>query len=128
METKHGAGMKARFEFDQSAMANSVHCYGHVLRMALACEVDDQRKKVRVWRTWNKQVEEESVKVGLSREDALCRSKWIFGDNQIATRLSQIRSLSLVVDTTRFKPLASVSMKDRNRFLELLTALFQHLL
>ena len=33
-----------------------------------------------------KKVEEESVMVGLSREDALCRSKWI-GVNLIANRL-----------------------------------------
>ena len=31
-----------------------------------------------------KQVEEESVKVGLSREVALCRSKLCVGRNQIA--------------------------------------------
>ena len=42
-----------------------------------------------------RQVEEESVKVGLRREDALCRSKWSFG-------LSQIWPPSLVGDTTRF--------------------------
>ena len=28
--------------------------------------------------------EEESVKVGLRREDAMCRSKWSAGINQIA--------------------------------------------
>ena len=27
-------------------------------------------------RTWKKQIEEESMKVGLRREDAHCRSKW----------------------------------------------------
>ena len=30
---------------------------------------------------WKRQVEEESVKVGLRREDALCRSKWSVGVN-----------------------------------------------
>ena len=34
-----------------------------------------------------RQVEEESVKVGLRREDALCQSKWSVGVNQIAVRL-----------------------------------------
>ena len=38
-------------------------------------------------RTWRKQVDEESVKVGLRREDALCRSKWSVGVNQIASGL-----------------------------------------
>ena len=35
-------------------------------------EVEGQMKKGRLKRTWKKQVEEESVKVGLRREDALC--------------------------------------------------------
>ena len=42
--------------------------------------VQGQRTKGRQNRTWKKQVKEESVKVGLSREDALCRSKWAVGD------------------------------------------------
>ena len=62
-------------------MANSFHwyCYvlrregDHVLRRALDFEVEDQRKKGRPRRTWRNQVEEESVKVGLRRGDALCR-------------------------------------------------------
>ena len=66
---------------DQFAMANSVHWYGHVLRRenghvlrrALDLEIEGQRKKGRPKRTWKKQVEKESVKVGLRREDALCR-------------------------------------------------------
>ena len=60
---------------DQLAMANSVHWYGHVLRRqddhvlrsALHFEFEGQRKKGRLKRTWKKQVEEESVKVGLRR-------------------------------------------------------------
>ena len=59
-------------------MANSVHLYAHVLRRddnhvfrkALDIEVEGQRKKLRL--KWKKQVEEECVKVGLKREDALC--------------------------------------------------------
>ena len=43
---------------------------GHVLRMALDLEVEGQRKKGRPKRTRKEQVEEESVKVGLRREDA----------------------------------------------------------
>ena len=61
---------------DQLAMAKSVYCQGHVLRRqdgyvmkrALEFEVEGQKKK----RTWKKQVEEESIKVSLSRQDALC--------------------------------------------------------
>ena len=65
---------------DQLAMANGVCWYGHVLRKydyhvlrrALNFEVEGQGKKWRPKRTRGKQVEEESVKVGLRREDALC--------------------------------------------------------
>ena len=58
---------------DQLAMANSVHWYGNVLRredghVLRELEVEGQRKKGML----KKQVEEESVKVGLRREDALC--------------------------------------------------------
>ena len=60
---------------------------GHVLRRALDFEVDSQRKKGRPKRTWKKHVEEESVKVGLRREDALCRSMWSIGVNQITAEL-----------------------------------------
>ena len=67
---------------DQLAMANSVHWYGHVLRRedghvlrrALDIEVEGQGKKGRPKRMWKKQVEEEGMKVGLRREDALCCS------------------------------------------------------
>ena len=80
---------------DRLAMANSVRCYGHVLsredghimRMALDFEFEGQRKNGRLKRTWIKQLEEESVKVGLRREDALCWSKWSVGVNQIAAGL-----------------------------------------
>ena len=58
---------------DQLAMASSVHWYGHVLRRddchvlrkALDFEFEGQRKKVSPKRMWKKQVEEESMKVGL---------------------------------------------------------------
>ena len=57
---------------------------GHVLRRALEVEVKGQRKKERLKRTWKKQVEK---KVGLRREDALCRSKWSVGVNKIPAGL-----------------------------------------
>ena len=64
---------------DQLAMANSVHWYihvlrredDHVIRRALDFEVEGQRKKGRPKRMWKKQVEEESMKVGFRRKDAL---------------------------------------------------------
>ena len=72
-------------------MANSVLWYGHVMRRedgyvsrrALDFEFEGQRKKDWPKRTRKKQVEEESVKVGLRREDALCRSKCSAGVIQI---------------------------------------------
>ena len=59
---------------NQLAMANSVCWYGHVLRRvdghvlrwAFDLEVEGQRKKSMSKRTWRKQVEEESMKGGLS--------------------------------------------------------------
>ena len=69
---------------DRLAMANSVHWYGHVLRRENShCSKEEMRPK----RTWKKQVEEESVKFGLGREDALFRSKWSVGVSQIAAEL-----------------------------------------
>ena len=55
---------------------------GHVLGSAL-----DFKVKGRLKRTWKKQVDEECVKVGLRREDALCRSQWRVGVNKIAAEL-----------------------------------------
>ena len=70
---------------DHLAIACGVLWYGHVLRRAL--DFEGQRKEGKSKRTWQKQVEEESVKVGLRKEDVLCRSKWSVGVNQIAIRL-----------------------------------------
>ena len=39
---------------DQLAMANNVCCYGHALRRALDFEVESQRRKVGLKRTWKK--------------------------------------------------------------------------
>ena len=80
---------------DLLATANSVRWCGHVLRRedghvlrrALDFEVVGHRKKGKLKRTWKNQVEEESVKFGLRREDALCRSMWSVGINQIAAGL-----------------------------------------
>ena len=80
---------------DQLAMAISVHWYGHVLRRedghvlrrALHFFVDGQGKNGRLKMTWKKQIEEESVKIGLRVEDALCRSRWSVGISQIAAGL-----------------------------------------
>ena len=58
-----------------------------MLRRAIDFEVEGQRKKGRPKRTWKKQAEEESVMVGLRREDVLCRSMWSVGINQIAAGL-----------------------------------------
>ena len=74
---------------DHLAMANNVRWYGHVLRRedcyvlrrGLDFEVEGRRKKGSPKRTWKWQVEEESVKVGLRRTDALCGSKWSVGVN-----------------------------------------------
>ena len=59
---------------DQFSMANSVRWHGHVLRRedghvvrdAFDLEVEGQREKERLKRTWKKQLEEESMKLYLS--------------------------------------------------------------
>ena len=69
---------------DQLAMASSVCWHGHSLRKeddhiigrALDFVFESQRKNRRPKRSLKKQVEEDSVKVGLRRKDALCRSEW----------------------------------------------------
>ena len=50
-------------------------------------EAEGQRKKGRQKRTRKKQVEEESMKVGLRRKDALCSSMWSVGVDKIAAGL-----------------------------------------
>ena len=58
-------------------MTNSVCWHSHVLGRALDLEVEGQRKKCKLTRTWKKQVE----------EDALCRLKWVVDFNLFTTRL-----------------------------------------
>ena len=64
---------------DRLATANGVRWYGHVLRkdddsdlrFALNLKVSSKRKRGRPKKTWKKQVEEETEKIGLKKEDAL---------------------------------------------------------
>ena len=51
----------------------------HVLKRTLQFQFEHQRRKGRLKMAWKNQVGEKSMKVGLSREDALCPSKWIVG-------------------------------------------------
>ena len=69
---------------DQLATANGVRWCEHVLRrdddsvlrVALNLEVSGKRKRGRPRKTWKKQVEEETEKIGLKKEDVLRRDKW----------------------------------------------------
>ena len=69
---------------DRLATANGVRWYGHVLRrdddsvlrVALNLEVSGKRKRGRPKKTWRKQVEEETEKIGLKKKDALRQDKW----------------------------------------------------
>ena len=77
-----------RSTLDQLATVNIVHWHGHVLRRedghvlrredghalrrAIHLSSENQRKKGWPKRTLKKQVEEENIKIGLSKEDALC--------------------------------------------------------
>ena len=77
---------------DQLATVNGVRWYGHVLRrdddsalrVALNLEVSGKRKR---GRPRKKQVEEETEKIGLKKEDALRRDKWRDGVRAIAERM-----------------------------------------
>ena len=60
---------------------------GHVLKRVLDLEVEGQWKKGRLSRTWKKQVEDESMKVGLIREKALSQSERSVDINHIAAGL-----------------------------------------
>ena len=118
---------------DHLAMANSVHWDGHVLmrkdenvmrredyhalRRSLDFEVEGQRKKGRPKRTWEKQVEEESVKVVLRKEDAHCRSKWSADINKIAAGSRCIWPPSLVGDTTGSQTLVYLSHISHIKFI-----------
>ena len=74
------------------ATANGIRWYGHVLRrddnsvlrVALNLEVSGKRKRGRPKKTWRKQVEEETEKIGLKKEDGLRRDKWRDGVRAIA--------------------------------------------
>ena len=76
---------------DRLATANGVRWYGHVLRrdddsvlrVALDLEVSGKKKRGRPKKTWMKQVEEETEKIGL-KMDALRRDKWRGGVRAIA--------------------------------------------
>ena len=76
---------------DRLAIANGIRWYGHVLRrdddsvlrVALNIEVGGKRKRGRPKKTWKKQVEEETEKIGL-KEDALRRDKWRDGVQAIS--------------------------------------------
>ena len=50
---------------------------GHVLRIALEFGVQGQKKKIRLKLTWKKQVDEESMKVGLNWKDIILRQNFI---------------------------------------------------
>ena len=55
-----------------------------VLRVSLDLEVSGNRKRGRPKKIWKKQVEEETEKIGLKKEDALRRNKWRDGVRTIA--------------------------------------------
>ena len=83
---------------DRLATANGVRWYGHVLRrdddsvlrVALNLEVSGKRKRGRPKKTWKKQVEEETEKIGW-KEDALRRDKCRDGVRAIAEGMGSIR-------------------------------------
>ena len=71
-------------------------------------EVNGQRKKGRLKRTWKGTAVKESMNVAWSREDVFCQSTWIVSVNRIATRLSRIWPPSLIGNTTEYYTLVSL--------------------
>ena len=79
---------------DRLATVNGIRWYGHalrrdddsVLRVALNLEVSGKRKRERPKKTWKKQVEEETEKIGL-KKDARRRDKWRDGVRAIAEQM-----------------------------------------
>ena len=71
---------------------NGIRWYGYVLRrddnsvlkVALDLEENGKRKQERPKKTWKKQVEEETEKIGLKKKDALNQAKWRDGVQAIA--------------------------------------------
>ena len=59
-----------------------------VLGVALNLEVSCNRKRGRLKKTWKKQVEEETEKIGLKKKDALNRDKRKDGVRAIAEKMS----------------------------------------
>ena len=58
-----------------------------VLRVALDLELTGKRKRGRSRKTSKKQVEEETKKIGLKKEDALSRDKWRDGVRAITEEM-----------------------------------------
>ena len=59
----------------------------YAMRRALDSDDEGKRKMERPKRIWKKQVEEESMKVDVGKEEVTCPSIRIVGVNQIATWL-----------------------------------------
>ena len=55
-----------------------------VFKVAVDLEVSGKRKQGQPKKSWKKQVEEETEKIGLKKEDALNRNKWRDGVQAIA--------------------------------------------
>ena len=79
---------------DRLAIANGVRWCGHVLRRdddsVLHLDVSGKRKQGRP-KIWKKQVEKETEKIGLKKEDALRRDKWRDGVRAITDEMGLIR-------------------------------------
>ena len=63
----------------------------NVLRKALKFEVKGKRKRGRPKKTWWTQVKKVSENVGFEKEDAMNRTRWRVGVEEIAVRVGQIR-------------------------------------
>ena len=81
-----------RENVDRLATANGIRWYGHVLRrdddsvlmVALDLKVSGKRKREQTKNSWKKQVQKETEKIDLKKEDALNLEKWRDGVRAIS--------------------------------------------
>ena len=60
---------------------------GIIMRKGFEFEVKGKRKRGRPKTTWKKQLEKESMSVGLEKKDAMNRARWRLGVRKIAVKV-----------------------------------------
>ena len=88
-------------------MVKNIHVY---IRIYSVCS----NKKGKPKTTWIREVEEKSMKFGLTEDDVICQIMWIFGVRHNPSTSRQIRPSSVVWKTTGFLSLFPLSVHIGN--------------